>query len=367
MGARLFCRKMIFGKPTDPGAMLTYNINDGFLEAVCRGYRKGILKSSDYGVLTQCDTLDDLKMYLQNSTDYGVTFLQNEPPPLHTTTISERATAKLVDEFKYMRLNAVEPLSTFLDYITYSYMIDNIVLLITGTLHDRGTEELIEKCHPLGRFEAMETITVAQSVEDLYELVVVETPLAPYFKSTLKEKDLDELNIEIIRNTLYKAYLEDFYAFCKKLGGVTGEVMEDLLKFEADRRSITITINSFGTELTKDDRAKLYPNFGHLYPEGIAKLAKCDDFDQVRASVSYLKGYSELFNKTGPASETSLDTAFFQEEVRLNRLAFEQQFHYGVFYSYVKLREQETRNIVWIAECIAQDNKAKINQYIPIF
>jgi vacuolar-type H+-ATPase subunit C/Vma6 len=26
---------------------------------------------------------------------------------------------------------------------------------------------------------------------------------------------LDDMNIEIMRNTLYKAYLEDFYKFCQ--------------------------------------------------------------------------------------------------------------------------------------------------------
>jgi hypothetical protein len=45
-------------------------------------------------------------------------------------------------------------------------------------------------------------------------------------------EDLDEMNIEIMRNTLYKAYLDDFAAFCNKLGGTTGEVMGNLLAFE---------------------------------------------------------------------------------------------------------------------------------------
>ena len=40
------------------------------------------------------------------------------------------------------------------------------------------------------------------------------------------------MNIEILRNTLYKAYLDDFAAFCNKLGGATAEVMGDLLAFE---------------------------------------------------------------------------------------------------------------------------------------
>ena len=59
------------------------------------------------------------------------------------------------------------------------------------------------------------------------------------------------------------------------------------LQFEADRRAFIITINSFGTELTKDDRAKLYPTCGKLNPDGLSALARADDYDQVRTVAEY--------------------------------------------------------------------------------
>ena len=83
-------------------------------------------------------------------------------------------------------------------------MIDNIILLITGTLHQRQITELIPKCHPLGSFEEMASINIASTPAELYNALMIDTPLAPFFVECLSEQDLDEMNIEIIRNTLYK-------------------------------------------------------------------------------------------------------------------------------------------------------------------
>lgn len=250
-----------------------------------------------------------------------------------------------------------------MDYLTYGYMIDNVALLITGTLHERDTRELLERCHPLGWFETMPVLCVATNIEELYNSVLIETPLAPYFKGSLSHQDLDELNIEIVRNTLYKNYLEDFHSFVNSdpdmSGTPTAEVMSEILSFEADRRSINITLNSFGTDLSKADRKKLYPNFGRLYPEGSLMLSRADDIEGVRLAVEGVNDYKTYFDATGMGQSSgaagnmsggagadgkSLEDMFYQKEMEISKGAFTRQFTYAIVYAWVKLREQVWMN-----------------------
>ena len=65
--------------------------------------------------LLSLDTVADFRMQLA-ATDYG-NFLANEALPISTSTIADKATQILVEQFHYMRSNAVEPLSKFLDYM----------------------------------------------------------------------------------------------------------------------------------------------------------------------------------------------------------------------------------------------------------
>ena len=48
------------------------------------------------------------------------------------------------------------------------------------------------------------------------------------------------MNVEVMRNTLYKAYLDDFAAFCSNLGGTTAELMG--LDRDELRRALTARV-----------------------------------------------------------------------------------------------------------------------------
>lgn len=144
--------------------------------------------------------------------------------------------------------------------------------------------------------------------------------------------------------------------------------MSRILAFEADRRTINITLNSFGTELSKEQRARLFPTIGRLFPEGNNALARAEDVDSVKVAVEHIAEYKAFFDAAekgltthaddngidlaagaGDAEGTSLEDEFYKHEMRINLGSFLQQFQYSVFYSFIRLKEQEIRNLVWVS------------------
>ena len=291
-------------------------------------------------------------------------------------------------EFKYLRSQSVEPLSTFLDFITYEYMIENIMLLLKGALSGRDINELIEQCHPLGMFKesTMKSIPTfensAKGYNDLYQTVLVDTPVGPYFATFLQEAAqhhgssrnvLEEVEIEIIKSSLIKFWLEDFAQYVAKLGGDTATIMGELLRVRADTNAINITLNSFGTPLNEEamresDRKRLYPAIGHLYPAGTQKLCQVGSEEELGNVMEAFPQYAGIWSIHAAGNgEMSIDDAFYERDVQALELAFESQMHYAVFYAYVKLKEQEIRNLVWVSECILQQQKEEINKFVPVF
>jgi len=385
-----------------------FNVQNGFSEALVRGLRSGFLTTEDYRRLAACDTLEDVRSALEE-TDYG-TFLQDEPSPILVSTIAKKCYEKLADEFNYLKAQTSEPLTTFLDFMQREKMIDNVCMIIQCSLNNKAPIEMQDKIHPMGVFESMrdimkESFDVQGGFDEVYRIFLVDTPIGKYFEEYLKEvggeKDeplsaldttpgksdvgriLNNQDLEIMKANLKKSWLEDYYAFVNQQGGTTKEVMGHILKTEADFRILLVTFNSLNTGLSQDqkreERNSLYPAFGYLYPEGYKELRKAWNESTVRTALEPFQDYLNLFNEvkefynkenssSGQTGATSIEDLIYKENSQQYELAFEQQFHYGVFYAWVKLREQEIRNVRWICNMIVLSTKDQIdNTIVPIF
>ncbi|GMM30080.1 H(+)-transporting V0 sector ATPase subunit D [Martiniozyma asiatica (nom. inval.)] len=339
---------------------LFFNVDHGYVEALVRGYKNGLLSNTHYVNLSQCDSLDDLKLQL-SATDYGN--LLADCPTLSTSLIESKLNGALVSQVSYIRSQATDPLSGFLDYMSFGYMIDNVALMITGTIHNRDRNEILRKCNPLGWFETLPTLSIASDLDSLYETVLIDTPLAKYFTNCLSIDDLDDLNIEIIRNCLYKEYLEDFYNYAQTLPEPSNEIMQNLLSFEADKRAINIVLNSIDSALTPADKEKMLPTIGSLADPALRyHLTTSTDLENLKMTIQSVGSYKSLFDDS-----SSLEDKLYEYEMGLCKDAFTQQFTISTVWAWVKSKEQEVRNITWIAECIAQGQMDRVGNYISVY
>jgi len=168
-------------------------------------------------------------------------------------------------------------------------------------------------------------------------------------------------------------WIEDFHKFVTALGGETADLMGDILAVRADTNAINITLNSFGTTLNEpamrgSDRKALYPAVGYLYPVGTSMLADVSDEESLGRVLELFPQYAGIWSvHVNGDGVKSIDDAFYERDVHMLELAFEGQMHFACFYAYVKLKEQEIRNLVWITECILQQQKDEVNKFVPVF
>ena len=92
--------------------MLSFNVDDGYPEAVCRSLRKGFLKEETYSQLKSCSNLAEFKLVLED-TDYS-SYIAGEANPIDTVVLSRRMKEKLMNEINYMISCSTQPLTGFL-------------------------------------------------------------------------------------------------------------------------------------------------------------------------------------------------------------------------------------------------------------
>lgn len=94
------------------------------------------------------------------------------------------------------------------------------------------------------------------------------------------------------------------------------------------------------------ERKKYISKVGYLYPERYEMLNSANDLKAIQAAVEATDYHEMLQNVKQDGAENevesrgkTLDEVMLEESIRKFSMSFEEQFHYGCFYSYLKLKE----------------------------
>ena len=362
--------------------LIFFNVDDGYSEALLRGFRKSILGEQQYTALRNTTNLKDFKSVLIDTdySDYVKDYTETD-----TSALKMLLKKKLADEIDQVQSVAGPDLDKFIEMIRHKYMIDNVINIIEGIKNKTDKNVIEARNEPLGYLKEISGLLKLdyKKIEDLYEDVLIDTEVGVYFSKFLEEvlamsdsknvatinNYLQSLKPEEIKNYLKKIWLEYFYHFCKTLNPTTSEIMEDLLKYEADCQTIQIVYNSlaYNNQFQEEERKKVIPYFGFLYPETTTQLIKCNSLENLRQILQPFPDYYELVREIPDPKKLdefglqsglkTLDDLMFKESMKRYSIAFEQQFHFACFYAYIKIKEQEIKNIMLLADMITFDKE----------
>jgi len=108
------------------------------------------------------------------------------------------------------------------------------------------------------------------------------------------------------------------------------------------------------------ERKKYISKIGYLYPDRSEMLSNVSDFKSLVTALNATSYEEMLRNVSGAdgdrheaeSSSLTIDDVMLQHASRKFSEAFEYGFSYGTFYSFMKLREQEIKNVTWLAELV---------------
>lgn len=368
-----------------------------FLDGMLRGFRNRLLTTAQYSELMECNSLKDLQQALMQ---YGLISdeqtLINDTNAILTPVGIERAARDVFCAHFHTLLSNTNNsvLLLLLEYVRTGYAIDNTILMVRGVVQGWDQEDLRAKCHPLGVYDVLPAISAFSSHNpendaesegdaDLRAqmeaiqgcLLATEHPLLklyfehclppPHSTSFLAQTTAWSV-VERLRAHLHKAYLEDFLTWARD--ELEEEDLVQLLALEADRRILATIILQLGSEHPQRDSLRANPFFpcvGNLWESGaVTALSHSENIDRVVEILSdCLPSYRVLFaSENNPyeidtiegSGAKTLEDLLTTEEIRLCLWSFTTPFSFAPFYAWMRLREQELRNIRWIAECIVR-------------
>ncbi len=289
-----------------------------FILSDIHGRRNCLLSKSDYKSLTQAKNIEELIIKLNHYFEF----------------INENMTFTIEELRKKLYDNLIFELSEFANYSLdfFKYFMDyNRILAFYAII------EIGDNVYYTGTVDEFKGLSSCRSFGEAIRLYINNTSLEKYFYNINYNEEYKDNNLQKLLCKTLKNYFDYYFTTSK---GYFKEIME----IEGDRQIIEICIN--GKSLK--EKKSYFPIGSNISDKKKSELCQARTLLETQEILNY---------KENPVIYiTNQQLKIYAESFKLND-------DLSCVYAYFRLKEQEMSNIIWIAECIIQNNYDVIDEY----
>lgn len=304
----------------------------------CR--QTAMLTREDFTALLDSDSIEDICVKLQRQYPAVVgmkKFTREE--------LKKRLSESLLGE---IRLGTRDSLAREqLSFFTESYKIQNFFFLLSCKEYDADLEKNFPRIEFLGYFNELDTLKFCTSMDEVHLYCIKRTFLSGYCVPGMFKKEFGENDFSTAHAELRKRHIER-YAACASRNFLK------LLRLEGDKHNLDIVLSTLGTEISAAERLRWMTPVTNFSHGPYQALARATDSGELRSILSATRAYRALCEEL---REKDLGSVFLKKEIEAYHRTFESFNDITSLYAYFKLREQEIKNILWVAERVSQGKK----------
>lgn len=292
--------------------------NWSFIISDIHGRKNHLLSKIDYNSLVKSKNFKELIIklnhyfpFINENMKFTIKELRNK---LYENIIFE------LNEFNDFNL---EIISYFLDY--------NRIMAFFTIL------EIGDSVYYTGTIDEFRGLSSCRSFSEAVKLYINNSKLEIFFKNIKYKKEFKDNNLQELLCKTLKNYF-DFYFY------KSNNYFKNIIEIEGDRQIIEICLNG---KLLKD-KLMYFPEGSKISAKKKKELININNIEEIQDSLNF---------KKDPVTE------IINTQLKVYTESFKEHDDLACIYGYFRLKEQEMQNILWIAECIMQNNRNFINEY----
>ncbi|AFN83567.1 vacuolar-type H+-ATPase subunit C [Encephalitozoon romaleae SJ-2008] len=309
----------------------------GYIISEINGKREEMLKEEDYNALKRCESLEEVAIKLSKTyrgLSEGIAYTKPE--------LKKKLLESLKADFDYYHDAEDKGIRTILDYYMDFHKIQNFFYLLQCKLQDPNLEKSFEKIE-IGDFSALRTIKFSNDMDDVQRYCMENSFLKKFEKRVRFKKEFSANNFQVLQTLFFKFHIEETY---RNLNDDM-EYMKEILRLEGDRQIIEITVNTLNSkDLVGKKRMSLFPDVHSMSLNARELLSHVENLEDMKSILS------EAYN-----FDTDISNVLIKAELQKYQESFSMYGDLSCVYSYFKMKEQEIKNILWVAECIVQNRR----------